>query len=211
MLGIDVSHHQGPIDWRRVAQNREVRFAYLKATEGGDFSDRRFAENLLGARRAGLRVGAYHFFTFCTDATKQAEHFLQTVKASADMLPPALDVEFGGNCRSVRDRVAIRKGVFEWLRIVEAGTGQRPVLYLTPEAFEAYFEASDFDSISDTGPLLWYRSILREPQLPYAAQWTFWQYHARGHVDGIDGPVDLNATTLRWDWLTVAKRYPPAR
>ncbi len=45
-----------------------LRFAYVKATEGGDWTDPRFEKNWREARRAGLRVGAYHFFSFCRPA-----------------------------------------------------------------------------------------------------------------------------------------------
>src|SRR5437016_13909496 len=72
--GIDVSHHQGPIDWDAVASDG-VTFAYIKASEGGDYQDRRFKENWLGARHAGVLAGAYHFFTFCKDGAAQAENF----------------------------------------------------------------------------------------------------------------------------------------
>ena len=60
--GIDVSHHQQTIRWPSVRSDG-ARFAYIKAPEGGDFVDPRFAQNWTGALAAGLRVGAYHFFT----------------------------------------------------------------------------------------------------------------------------------------------------
>src|SRR6476660_2447595 len=63
-IGIDVSHHQGEIDWPRVASDG-VRFAYIKASEGGTVPDHRFRENWVEAKKAGLRRGAYHFFTLC--------------------------------------------------------------------------------------------------------------------------------------------------
>ena len=57
--GVDVSLHQGVIDWRRVAADG-VSFAYIKATEGGDHTDPLFAGNWERAARAGLQRGAYH-------------------------------------------------------------------------------------------------------------------------------------------------------
>src|SRR3546814_10959451 len=57
--GIDVSHHQGAIDWARVAADG-VEFAYLKATEGGGFSNPRFVSNASAAEAAGIGVGASH-------------------------------------------------------------------------------------------------------------------------------------------------------
>ncbi|RYH05608.1 MAG: hypothetical protein EON57_07475, partial [Alphaproteobacteria bacterium] len=59
--GIDVSKYQGDIDWD-TARKGGVSFAYLKATEGGDRVDQRFAENWRAARAAGMPRGAYHFF-----------------------------------------------------------------------------------------------------------------------------------------------------
>lgn len=73
--GIDVSRHNGAIDWPRVA-DAGVAFAWIKASEGGDVRDPRFTENVTGASAAGLRVGAYHFFTFCRPAADQARQFL---------------------------------------------------------------------------------------------------------------------------------------
>src|SRR5687768_3711582 len=62
--GIDVSHHQGVIEWSLLS-GQGVDFAYIKASEGGDFVDPAFARNWDGAGRAGIRRGAYHFFTLC--------------------------------------------------------------------------------------------------------------------------------------------------
>jgi hypothetical protein len=78
--GIDVSAYQGRIDWRRVA-GQQVSFAYIKASEGGDFVDRRFAANWSGAGRAGVPHGAYHFFSLCTPGLAQARNFLRVVPA----------------------------------------------------------------------------------------------------------------------------------
>lgn len=65
--GFDVSHHQGDIDWKQISPKR-YQFVYLKATEGGDFQDRKFQHNWLAAREQGLRVGAYHFTAYAVMA-----------------------------------------------------------------------------------------------------------------------------------------------
>ena len=84
LRGIDVSHHQGVVDWGRVAKS-DVAFAILKATEGGDYVDETFARNLAGAQAAGLVVGAYHFFTFCRPGAEQAANFLKVVPRDRPM------------------------------------------------------------------------------------------------------------------------------
>ena len=78
--GIDVSHHQGPIEWPLLPR-QGVDFAYIKATEGGDFRDSAFAANWAGARAAGIARGAYHFFTLCRSGADQAANFIAAVPA----------------------------------------------------------------------------------------------------------------------------------
>ncbi|WP_354521352.1 GH25 family lysozyme [Lysobacter enzymogenes] len=194
LRGIDVSHHQGAVDWNAVARD-DVAFAYLKASEGGDHRDRRYGENAAGARAAGVAAGAYHFFTFCRDGAEQAANFLAAAPASADALPPALDLEFGGNCGRRPDAAAMRAELDAFLAPVEAAYAKPALLYVTPEFFDAYRDALP------PRPL-WRRSILHAPDS--RAAWTLWQYHNRARVAGIDGPVDLNvfdgdaAAFARW-------------
>ncbi|BDG03153.1 glycoside hydrolase family 25 protein [Anaeromyxobacter oryzae] len=185
--GIDVSHHQGAIDWAKVATERRLRFAYLKATEGGDFTDPRFLDNWREARRAGLRVGAYHFFSFCRPGAEQARHFLAAVPRDADALPPALDLELGGSCARRPSRDEVTREVASWLAEVERGTGKRPILYATAESYDLFVRGRELS------PPLWMRDVLREPVVVAPHAWVIWQFWPRGRVAGISGPVDLNA------------------
>ncbi len=159
----------------------------MKATEGGDWIDPRFEENWREARRAGLRVGAYHFFSFCRPAADQARHFLAVVPRAPDALPPALDVELGGQCRRSPPRNEIAREVATWLSEVERVLGRRPLLYVTPEAYDRFLRGG-----AATGPL-WVRDLLAEPALDPGHAWAVWQFWPRGRVHGIAGPVDLNA------------------
>lgn len=194
LRGIDVSHHQGAIDWRKVAAD-DVGFAYLKVSEGGDHRDRRFDENWRAARAAGLAVGAYHFFTFCRTGAEQARNFIAAVPVQADALPPAIDLEFGGNCGRRPDAAEMRRELDALLAPLEATYGKPALLYVTPEFFDAYRQALPARP-------LWRRSILHAPDS--RAAWTLWQYHNRARVAGIVGPVDLNvfagdaAAFARW-------------
>ncbi len=76
--GFDVSHHQGDVQWHKISPQKYA-FVYLKATEGGDFKDRKFQDNWLKAREHGFLVGAYHFYRLCRDGAIQAENFIATV------------------------------------------------------------------------------------------------------------------------------------
>src|SRR5262245_47120900 len=73
--GVDVSAHQGAIDWRTLKSDG-VSFAFIKATEGGDFTDAEFASNWRESRNAGIPRGAYHFLTQCRTGLEQAKHFI---------------------------------------------------------------------------------------------------------------------------------------
>ena len=86
---------------------------------------------------------------------------------------------------------AIRSELAAFLSAVEAAYGQRPILYVTAEAYEQIV-GGHFDHHP-----LWVRNIYRRPRLPAGVEWTFWQYTNRGRLDGITGPVDLNV--YRWD------------
>jgi len=180
--GIDVSHHQKDIDWRKVAAD-DVAFAFIKASEGGDHRDTRFAVNWKEAQAVGLKVGAYHFFTFCRSGSDQAKNFLDALGPDKGSLPAALDLEFGGNCNVTPEPSAIRAEIDSFLEPVERHTGKPVVLYVTPEFWEAYHH------VLPKRPL-WVRSLFRQP---HQQEWSVWQYHNSGSVDGIVGRVDLNA------------------
>jgi lysozyme len=186
--GVDVSHHQGEIDWAAVHAEGVV-FAYVKATEGGDFVDPRFQVSWARARAAGLAVGAYHFFTFCRDGASQARNFLAAVPVAADALPPAVDLEFGGNCDRSPDWRRLSLELASFLALVRAAHGREPLLYMTHELYDAYRRnAGDPFRASP----LWVRDVFRSPRWLAGRPWTMWQYASNGRVKGIRGPVDLN-------------------
>lgn len=93
--GIDVSHHNGDIDYAKV---RKVgnEFVFIKATQDDEFLDPMFLTNLARAREAGLVAGGYHFFDYTLDGTAQADHFVDRLELAGgidDALPPVVDVE----------------------------------------------------------------------------------------------------------------------
>jgi lysozyme len=184
--GIDVSHHQGRIDWPRLA-GAHARFAYLKASEGADFRDADFARNWAQARAAGVVPGAYHYFTLCMPGPAQAENFLAASAAARGTgLPPAVDLEFGGNCaaRPTPDAFAREPRLF--LVRVEQGWGCKPVLYVTEDFYPRYLHGR-----FPTHPL-WVRDVLGTPHLRDGRAWRFWQFAHRAHLPGIRGFVDRN-------------------
>lgn len=181
--GIDVSHHQGRVDWK-VAATENIDFAFIKASEGADHLDREFAANWHGAATAGIARGAYHFFTFCTPGDSQAEHFRNVAGDGDGELPPAVDVEFSGNCKSWTSIDSIRAELRVFLERTERSDGRRPILYAPRDAY-AQILAGHFDEYP-----LWLRDLLAEPE---RGSWQFWQYADNGRVAGFTTLVDLNA------------------
>lgn len=187
--GIDVSHHQGHIVWAKLPR-QGVDFAYIKATEGADHVDRRFSRNWRAADAAGIRRGAYHFFTLCRSGQSQAAHFVKHVPADAGALPPAVDLEFPGNCKSRPSRAKFRKELRDFLRIVEARYGKHAVLYTTPHFDKRYRVSATFKRP------LWLRSLGSKPRFA-ARSWTIWQASSSRKLDGIRGRVDWNVAKRR--------------
>lgn len=183
--GIDISHHQGKIDWLSL-RNEQFQFIYIKATEGGDHKDRRFKSNWESAARHGILRGAYHYFTFCKSGKEQADNFIATVPTEANTLPPGIDIEYAGNCKSRPKREEVLSEVRTFAQELINYYHRRPIFYVTEEIYADYLkgEINDFP--------LWIRDIYFEPKFRDRSSWVIWQYANRGRVQGVTGPVDLN-------------------
>jgi lysozyme len=159
-----------------------IGFAYLKATEGGEFVDDRFAANWEAAAAAGVDRGAYHYFTFCRSGAEQAANFLRSVPRDGGALAPAVDVETGGNCATRLSRDDLHRELGSFVDAVERATGRTVLVYLLDDVDGA-------EGLRDElGRPQWRRSILRRP----AGGWAVWQVSAFARVRGIDGPADLD-------------------
>jgi lysozyme len=185
LRGIDISNHQGKINWQALRQEK-FHFIYIKATEGGDFKDRRFSANWQAAAEIGLVRGAYHFFTFCKSGKDQAKNYLSSVPVESGILPPVLDIEYSGNCKQRPEREDLLKEVQDFINEVKPVYNMQPILYVTEEIYETYLTEYSSDMP------IWIRDIYFEPELGEDNIWVFWQYANRGRVKGINGPVDLN-------------------
>jgi lysozyme len=180
--GIDVSHHQGQINWSAVKASG-IRFAYIKATEGTGFTDATFAENWKNSNAAGIVHGAYHFFTLGTSGESQAAHFIATVPADANALPPAIDLEFSGYNKERRPPPEeFQRELATFWDAVVAHYRKLPVVYTASDFQKQYLRFMPIER-------LWIRDVVLKPD----AGWTFWQFSARGRVHGVPGFVDLNA------------------
>ena len=184
--GIDVSKYQQVINWDLVKQMNVdgimIGFAFIKATEGNINQDRYFKRNWSKAQEAGVARGGYHFFLATKSGRTQAENFIRTVDLEKGDLPPVLDVEqtYGVNNTTLRARVK------EWLDIVEAHYGVKPIIYTNVEFYRAHLQ-DEFD-----GYPLWVAHYLQPRKPRIYRDWHFWQHSESGRVNGIASRVDFN-------------------
>lgn len=191
--GIDVSAHNGEIDFGKVRE-QGYEFVIVKATEGGTFRDRRFIDNLRRAREAGLKVGAYHFFRFDTPGYMQGLNFAGVLEGRAIDLPVVIDIEEWTNPNSQATPLVVTR-LAEMIDHLES-RGHKVMLYTNKNGYNRFIR-----ELPRSLPL-WICSLGEEPS---EGDWTLWQATHSGRVDGIDHPVDINAFRgTREEWSAFA-------
>jgi len=182
IYGIDVSSHQDNINWQEVS-NSNVKFCFIKATEGADFVDKKYKTNYLGAKNNKIFVGAYHFFRFGSSGKEQAQNYIKNVAIEKLDFPPVVDVERHGNYLSFSKESQIREEIKNYLNEIEKQYNIKPIIYTNVDGYKRYIEG-DFDNYE-----IW---ICRICSYPEAGNWSFWQYSHKGKIKGIDSDVDLD-------------------
>ena len=134
----DYPLHQGEIEWEQFKE-RGIDFAFIKATEGSGFVDERYKTNWEDARAAGLYVGAYHFFSFDSPASVQADHFIATVGDMSGALPPTVDIEYyGDKSENPPEKEQVVSQLQELLSALEEEYGVKPIIYTTYTVYNKY-------------------------------------------------------------------------
>jgi len=192
--GIDVSHWNGKIDWKKVKKSG-VEFSILKATEALNYVDPTLEENTKEARDNGVLLGFYHFARG-NDPHKEAEFFLSKLPKLQEGEFLVLDYEISivneaDWCRRFLDRVFDKTGI-------------RPIIYMS----EFRLRSTNWQQVIDGNFGLWvakYKSndvfynYDQQPE-PITGQWPFkvmWQFSSKGRVDGISGNVDMNVAYVK--------------
>lgn len=189
--GVDCSHHQGAIDFSKVAK-ADKHFAHLKATEGTSFVDEWFARNRDAAAAAGVHAGAYHFYRYAQPWDLQAHNFFTAVGAMREgEMPPVLDLEedaFRNRTDGVKVADATRK-VLAWLSAVKDHLGVTPVIYADRDFVARFLQDREYAQYP-----LWLAALTKK--IPAAPNpWdriTLWQYNWAGKAPGVSGDCDLD-------------------
>ncbi len=191
--GIDVSKHNGIIRWNEVAKDKRVKYVFIRATVGKGKVDPLYRRNIKGARRAGLKVGSYHFFTSKSSAIAQFLHFKSVVRKSEQDLIPVLDIEEDGikgrwEGQQLVDSVKVFAG------LVKKHYGKYPIIY-SNEHFYNNEMGHQFNRY-----FLFVANYQAVPDIDGKGKHNIWQYSERGHLRGIGEYVDLsrlmNGTTI---------------
>ncbi len=196
VVGIDISSHNGDIDFAKVAADG-VNFVFLKATEGRSFRDPKFFINYAGARAAGIKVGAYHFFRFDSDGYEQGRNFLSVVDMLPLDLPLAIDIEEWSNPDDIPTEQVVE--TLRGMIFALEGCRHKVILYTNKRGYTRFIK-DRFDEMP-----VWVCSFTNPP-LASPDSWLLWQHSHESHVNGIKGLVDLNTfngDSLSWEqWLS---------
>ncbi|MBO5699348.1 MAG: glycosyl hydrolase family 25 [Bacteroidaceae bacterium] len=178
---IDVSRHQGRINWKKVASEKRVRYVYLKATEGGTYQDPNYEYNLKQARKNGLKVGTYHFFRTSSSVWLQFLNIMTHVPKKKQDLVPVIDVE---ECKNWSGE-QLRDSLSLLARLIEIEYGQKPIIYSGQNFYNRYLKQR-FEAYP-----LWIARYGSVPPMLNVMP-VVWQFTERGRVKGISTSVDLN-------------------
>jgi GH25 family lysozyme M1 (1,4-beta-N-acetylmuramidase) len=202
--GIDVSNIQGNITWSSV-KNAGALFAFAKATEGVDFNDAKFTQNMTNATAAGVYIGPYHFARVDSnvanpnDAVDEANDFVDAIQSyyvnPGYVLRPVLDVERLAYTDNAGNIAANKAYLSEWVRdfigVVQTRLHFSPIIYTN-----TYYASTFFETNLNQYPLWVANYNYSPPAAPPASidgvwnGWKFWQYSGSGTISGVSGAVD---------------------
>jgi lysozyme len=187
--GIDISKHNGDIEWAQLNSAREfkdeLKFVFMKATEGVDLVDTKFEDNWNNAKSANLYRGAYHFYLLGKDPKMQALNFILHVKRQKGDLRPVLDFETYNNRYYPQARIIA--DIQTWLDIVENAFGCKPIIYTNYPLFKKIIKGN-FDKYP-----IWMSDFTSDNLLHFEGEKPIlWQYSQTGKIPGFKTNVDLN-------------------
>lgn len=194
MEGVDVSSFSGDIDWAKV-KKAGVDFAMVRlggrgyGAEGGMYTDDKALSNIEGARKEGIKVGAYFYSQAISnaEAEEEADYCKQILGDTKLDFPLAFDWEIVKDDNARTDSVSSTQATECAVAFCEKAKsfGYTPMVY-SPSR-ELYFKY-DLSRLKDYD--IWYVEYSDLPVFYY--QFSMWQYSENGSVDGIEGSVDLN-------------------
>jgi len=177
--GVDISHHQGNVDWEKL-ETQKPHFIFIKATEGATNQDSKYKENYKEAKKLNILVGSYHFFTYLSNGKNQAKNFLANVKHKNGDLPLVLDAEFA---KKMPTKKLVQNELISFINTIYRGTKHYPIVYCDYDYYLEYLKNRIPERVK-----LWIVDYRGKPD----CKWTFWQTTDKFRIEGIQGNVDFN-------------------
>lgn len=204
-LGVDVSYHEGIIDWEKI-KAEGFSFAIIRigargyGKEGRVFLDEQFHTNIQNAKNAGLDVGVYFFSQAVNEAEarEEAAFVLEHLKGYELDLPVVYDPESILNDTARTDNVSgeqFTKNTLLFCELIE-NAGYEAMIYSN-----MLWEACKFDLSQLTDYPIWYADYEALPQTPY--HFEFWQYTDTALIDGVTDGRDNNFVDLNIQLIPV--------
>lgn len=209
IYGIDISRYQHgkgrkkhPIHWDQLrvshlgSKNQQhargvvdypVSFVFIKSTESTNIRNPYYFEDYNQARKRGIPIGAYHFFSCKVPGAAQAQHFINHTLFRRGDLPPVLDLEpTPSQIAAMGGPKALFRNVRAWVSAVERYAHVKPILYVNQLFVNRFLnEAPDLKR----DYLVW---IARYSEFKPDVKLAVWQLSPNGRVRGIHGEVDIN-------------------
>lgn len=184
-LTLDAMHRsQAATD--TVTRSVPVAFVYVKSSQGTAITNRYYAADVRAARRRGIPVGAYHFFS-PTSGLAQAEFFLAQARPQVGDLPPMLDVELQEwQIAQMGGEEAMFSEIETWVYTVQKACGTRPLLYMGQNFVVKHLPNAP---MTLQGYPMW---VARYSEYRPFVRLAFWQLSQSGRVRGIKGDVDID-------------------
>lgn len=188
-LGIDVSVHNGTLDWNAL-KAAGVQFAIIRAGYGRYQVDAQFANNITGAKAAGIPVGVYWFsYAISEDTARQeAAKCVGTLSGYAIDLPVFYDFEYDSIRYAQEQGVTIGKAQYNAFAVAFLEEirqrGYTPGIYYNLDFYRTLADPAKL-----AGYAIWYAQYASAPTLE---DWRIWQYTSSGSLPGVSGSIDLN-------------------
>lgn len=177
--GIDVSHYQNNINWTEL-EVQKPNFMFIKASEGIATQDSKYIQNYTEAKKLGILVGSYHFFSYKSPGRDQANNFLSIAQHKDSDLLPVLDAEF---TKEMPSKELVILELMDFITTIYEKLGHYPIVYCNHRYYDLYLK-----EVLNTKCKLWIVNYREKPSL----DWVFWQKTDRLKLAGINGFVDMN-------------------
>lgn len=187
LKGIDVSTHQGNIDWNKVKSN--IDFAILRCGYGNDIEkqdDAQFVRNVSECKRLGIPYGVY-LYSYANTVQKLNSEIAHTLRLISGLNPFCVYFDMEDNSTTSLGKATLTEYAKEFCEAIKT-KGFKVGIYANQNWFQNYLDVA---ALYNAGYSIWCAKYSdNKPNI--AASYDIWQYSSKGSIAGISGNVDMN-------------------